>query len=389
MVSGRSVTPRRRRSWTSASTSRDTPPASPANTGPSLVGAGRLLRVREQRAAGARPLEEPRRHRLERQLAGPARVDAAQQRLQQPIGDLGAELLVDDLADRDVAVNAGQLRRGSSAARAKPASVSTPASAEASVGTPSRVGGTRTGRPPISSRGFASVGWTTITPKPSSWTRSTASGRRARNRLGAPVQPDAVERHRRELAAAPRCGFDQRDPSDRREPPCRDQAGDPATDDDHVAAVRRAPAARPPNRPAGLISAGRRSRPRSRGTLAVDEVDDPGEHVRIGVRRDAVAEVEHVARRLGAGADHLTDPLGQHRPGRGEQGGVEIALHGVRRPDPATSPPPAAAASPPRPRPRRPRPSARAARRCRRRSGSAARPTAGPGPARPRECGWT
>ena len=71
------------------------------------------------------------------------------------------------------------------------------------------------------------------------------------------------------------------------------------------------------------------------------------EHVRIGVGRHAVTEVEDVTGRGGAGRDHRTGPLGQHRPRRAEQGRIEIALNRVRVPQP-TTPRPAASASRPR-----------------------------------------
>ena len=64
------------------------------------------------------------------------------------------------------------------------------------------------------------------------------------------------------------------------------------------------------------------------------ELHDPAEHIRVGVRRHAVAEVEDVAGRSGAGPQHPTYAVGEHGPRRAEQRGVEIALHRVRRTDP-------------------------------------------------------
>ncbi len=71
------------------------------------------------------------------------------------------------------------------------------------------------------------------------------------------------------------------------------------------------------------------------GGLRVDELDHPGEHVRVGLRQHAVAEVEDVpggGPALGQHPAHL--PL-HHRPAGEQQRRVEVALQGAVRTDPA------------------------------------------------------
>src|SRR5690606_8972254 len=54
---------------------------------------------------------------------------------------------------------------------------------------------------------------------------------------------------------------------------------------------------------------------------------DARQDVRIGVRRDAVAEVDDVPRRGAAAAHDVANVRLQHVPRRGEQRGVDVALH--------------------------------------------------------------
>ena len=116
---------------------------------------------------------------------------------------------------------------------------------------------------------------------------------------------------------------------------------------------------------------------------AVHELDQPREDVRVGLGQHAVAQVEHVAGRVAAVVEDAAH-LGLDRGPVGEQHGrVEVALHRARRC--GGRPRPAAPASRRRRRRRPPPPSPRAARRCPRRSGSAAPRRR----RRPRARGWS
>ena len=117
---------------TSAAGSEPRPPATVANTGPS---ASPRLRAPASRAAAAAASTEPpgaqlrgqRRHRRgQRQLVGPAGVDAAEQRLDQPVDHLVAEPLAHQRADRDVPVQ----RRSGGSVGLGPRPGATPAGAE-------------------------------------------------------------------------------------------------------------------------------------------------------------------------------------------------------------------------------------------------------------------
>ena len=68
------------------------------------------------------------------------------------------------------------------------------------------------------------------------------------------------------------------------------------------------------------------------GASLVDDLDHPGQHVRIGVRGDAVTEVEDVSGQLATLGHNLAHPRLEHRPRRKEQSRVEVALHGIRVP---------------------------------------------------------
>ncbi len=70
-----------------------------------IAAADRVPGMTQHRAAGARPPEELVRDRVEGQLTGIAGVDTTEQRLQQPIGHLGAEPLVDVVADGHIMIN--------------------------------------------------------------------------------------------------------------------------------------------------------------------------------------------------------------------------------------------------------------------------------------------
>ena len=128
--------------------------------------------------------------------------------------------------------------------------------------------------------------------------------------------------------------------------------------------------------------AGRHGGRSAAGGGLVDQRDDPGEHVRVGLRQHAVAEVEHVARaprRPRRSTRRTSVSMTGH--GREQHARVEVALQRVARADPPRWPRPAACASPPRPPSPRPRPSPAAAHPYRLQSGSSAGPGT-PTPAR-------
>src|ERR1700712_3697327 len=58
----------------------------------------------------------------------------------------------------------------------------------------------------------------------------------------------------------------------------------------------------------------------------VDELDDAGQHVGIGVGGHAVAEVDDVRRRRVPTLEHVTDVRLERRPRGGEQRGIDVAL---------------------------------------------------------------
>ena len=70
------------------------------------------------------------------------------------------------------------------------------------------------------------------------------------------------------------------------------------------------------------------------GPTLVDERGHPGQHVGVDVGQHAVTEVEDVARRVPALLDDLAHAPLEGLPRREEQGRVEVALHGIRRPEP-------------------------------------------------------
>ncbi len=86
---------RRRGSW-------PTPPTSPANTGPDAVASARALAAPASRSRAERG--DLRRRRLQRELVGVTGVDATEQRLDEPVDDVGAEPSGDELGDRHVTV---------------------------------------------------------------------------------------------------------------------------------------------------------------------------------------------------------------------------------------------------------------------------------------------
>ena len=162
------------------------------------------------------------------------------------------------------------------------------------------------------------------------------------------------------------------------------------TDTAHRAPARagadaRSRRTRPRRRKSGPHAQGARS-PRQRRDR-VHQVDDPGEHVRVGLGMTPWPRLKTWP--AGAGPRRGPPDLGlDRRPRREERGRVEVALQRPARPE-ARRPRPAAAGSRPRRRRPRPPPWRRAARRCRPRSGSAAPRSRRARRARPPECGCT
>ena len=150
--------------------------------------------------------------------------------------------------------------------------------------------------------------------------RATAPPRVANDSAPASsVEPaDHVAAATRRRPAAPASSTTTRSPR-ARERARRDEPADPAADDD---GVRRAPGARRVDRPSG-------------GHRRVDQLDHAGQHRRVGLRRHAVAEVDHVAGRLGAAGDDVAHVRLEHRPRRGQQRGVDVALQRRRAAQPA------------------------------------------------------
>ena len=117
-------------------------------------------------------------------------------------------------------------------------------------------------------------------------------GPRGGERLGAGVEgqaADPVRRTARRRSCRPASSTIGRRPA-RARSSAVDQPGDPAADHHAPGPIRALTAAR---------------HRRRRSLEAVDELDQPGQHVRVGVRRDAVAEVDHVAGRGGAAPDDV------------------------------------------------------------------------------------
>ena len=69
--------------------------------------------------------------------------------------------------------------------------------------------------------------------------------------------------------------------------------------------------------------------------MLVDQLDDPREHVGIGLGQHAVAEVEDVPGVAAVAPQHVADLVGDDRPRRAEHRRVEVALQRRGRPDPA------------------------------------------------------
>src|SRR4051812_1995792 len=68
-------------------------------------------------------------------------------------------------------------------------------------------------------------------------------------------------------------------------------------------------------------------------TALVHELAQAAEHGRIGLRQDAVAEVEDVPRAAAGLAEHVLCGLLDALPGAEEHGRVEVALDAAVRPD--------------------------------------------------------
>ncbi len=68
--------------------------------------------------------------------------------------------------------------------------------------------------------------------------------------------------------------------------------------------------------------------------VLVHEVDDVGQRAGVGVRGDAVAQVEDVAGHVAGRGEHGQHAVAQHRAGREQRRRVEVALQGVARADP-------------------------------------------------------
>ena len=199
--------PGRRRARGRRRPARRTPARSPGS------GDARACAASEPPSAGRR--EQPGRDRLERQLSGTARVDAAEQRLQQPVGHLGPEPLVDVRRRSPRRRSSGGAgRSGSVSARPGVPRASAPvARAARSVGTPSSDGGRRRGSPVDQQpwRGRAS-GWTTSCRRD----RASSTARPPRDAGPASTPRPASSRtladpDRRELAAQPGAGLEHRD----------------------------------------------------------------------------------------------------------------------------------------------------------------------------------
>ena len=91
---------------------RGRPPSSPAKTGPEALVPAVCWRA-EAGNHPADPLEQRRCDGLEGQLTGLTRVNATEQRLQQPVGDLSTEPIVDQVPIPTSPVSAGAGRSGS------------------------------------------------------------------------------------------------------------------------------------------------------------------------------------------------------------------------------------------------------------------------------------
>ena len=70
-------------------------------------------------------------------------------------------------------------------------------------------------------------------------------------------------------------------------------------------------------------------------SLGVDQGRHLLEDARVGLRQDAVAQVEDVAGLAAGGPQHPAGLRRGHLPGAQAQGGIEVALHGEARPHPA------------------------------------------------------
>ena len=300
----------------------------------------------QQRAAlGRQPARQRRHRRLQRQLVGPAGVDAAEQRLDQPVDHLVAEPLADQRADRRRPSASGGTasgRLGRDPASAGRGQHPAGRSAARSPGTPSTVPAGSGRLPPrlrTQRRGGQRV-------RPARRPRPSVLDQPARPPAGGPASP-----RRRRRTSAPASSTRRSLPPTGRRPPARrsrrpagarrhpdggGQAGDPAADDDHGAQPRA-----------------------SAATAIVHQLDDPGQHVRVGVRQHAVAEVEDVPGRRAAlghdpahrALDHR--PVGQqHAPGRGcparrsgRRSGAAASSSGIRQSTPTTSAPALAASA--------------------------------------------
>ena len=285
----------------------------------------------------------------------PAGVHPAQQRLQQPIGHLRPESLLDVVARsrrrRSTAGRAAPVPAGRRSTRRRTAVRPAPSR---SVGTPSTDGGSRCGRPPTKQPGLGRRSdaparaepelVASARPPPAAGPASIPRRRRRRpvEPTVASLPPQRGDPSRRHLAAA------QRQPARRR------QASDPAADHGDVGhATLRPPRSSAPSACTRSTIRASTSGSVSGGTPWPRLKTCPG-----------AAAPER---------DHRPGPLGQHRPRSPEQRGIEVALHRVPTPEPSVrlgerQPP----VDPDHVGSGRAHQAA-AAPRCRRRSGSAAR----------------
>ena len=244
----RTVTPVRtskRRDAASAIGSRPSPPASEANTGPAPRPRGRR-RARPRRRATSEPPCAAAAAASAGIVArsdscvGPPGVDAAEQRLDQPVGDLVAQPRAHQRSDGDVVARAGRSGGARSArlrsGRAR-AAVSAPdaRTAARSAGMPSIVragSGCSAARRPEPGRRVVNGAISSIA-EPSSRDEPETFGPAGQHRLGAHVDRDTRDRASRSLPPTWRRGLEHRDRAGLAagERPRGGEPGDAAADD--------------------------------------------------------------------------------------------------------------------------------------------------------------
>ena len=292
-----------------------------------------LFHRTEQRALDPDGTGELRQGRVQRELVGVAGVHTPEQRLDEPVDDLTAEPCGHEGAERDVATDRGagqhvvqrdpgQARQGDHPAGGQRAQVAGDAHQLSRGQRPHRSPAPH-GRP-----GDSRVH--DVVAEPGRVHQRERLRPPGEQRLGAGVHGDAGDLGQCQLAADRGGPFEDRHvhlargPLEQRER--GRESGDPAADHDDVRSRR---------------DCGHRTCCPCSCTRSTTR----GEHVGVGLRQHAVAEVEDVPGQAVGGRQHRRTCACTASGGAKSDGGVEVALQRDVRPDPARPPRPAAPGS--------------------------------------------